>query len=53
MSEEQIERAVEWRMDALDRRLMRGDLSQDAYDFKVRALDRWASIMLANRVKGS
>jgi hypothetical protein len=42
MTEEQIERAVERKMDGLDRRLMRGELTQAEYDREVCALDAWA-----------
>jgi hypothetical protein len=41
-TEDQIEREVERRMDALDRRLMRGALTQAAYDEAIRALDAWS-----------
>lgn len=43
MTEEQIERRVESRMDALDRKLMRGELTQTDYDKAVSELDAWAS----------
>ena len=42
MTEDQIERAVERRMDALDRHLMSGELSQAKYDLAVCELDEWA-----------
>jgi hypothetical protein len=42
MSEEQIERLVEKRMDALDRSLMKGTMHQAEYDVEVKRLDRWA-----------
>jgi uncharacterized membrane protein len=42
-SDEMIERRAERLMDALDRRLMKGDLSQTEYDREVRALDAWAN----------
>jgi len=38
---EAIEREAERRMDQLDRHLMRGDLTQSAYDEACRRLDRW------------
>jgi hypothetical protein len=42
MTEEQIERQVEIRMNRLDRQLMTGGLSQNSYDMAVEDLDRWA-----------
>jgi hypothetical protein len=42
MTVDQIERAVEIRTDALDRRLMSGQLSQAEYDAKMKALGQWA-----------
>jgi hypothetical protein len=44
MTEEQIERAVERSMDALDRRFMeaRSGFTQAAYDAQVKAIDNWA-----------
>lgn len=40
MTIDQIERRAEARMDALDRRLMKGLLTQAEYDREVQALDR-------------
>lgn len=45
MSEEQIERIAEQRMDALDRRLLAGELTQVDYDLEVKRLDQWARIV--------
>ena len=42
MTEEQIERTAQIRMDALDRRLLNGELRQDNYDRLVVLLDEWA-----------
>lgn len=42
MTEDQIERTVERRMDSLDKRYMAGDLDRPAYDAAVQELDRWA-----------
>jgi len=39
MTEEQIERFAERKMDALDRRLMAGAITQTEYDACVKALD--------------
>lgn len=41
MTEEQIERIAESRMDSLDSRLMSGKLSQSEYDAETRKLNRW------------
>ena len=49
MTEDQIEREVERRMDALDARLMRGAISQHDYDREVHLLNRWAWIQLERR----
>jgi hypothetical protein len=53
MSEEQIERAVESRTNALDRRLMRGAITQAEYDAEMRALSRWADQQLGILLRGS
>jgi hypothetical protein len=42
MTEDQIERRVETRMNALDRKLLMGVLTQDDYDLAVKQLDQWA-----------
>lgn len=42
MTVDQIERIVEKKMDRLDARFLRGDLSQDEYDAEIKQLDRWA-----------
>ena len=49
LSEEQIERQVEWRMDSLDRQLMDGSLSQSDYDLAVKRLDAWSEGRYAAR----
>jgi hypothetical protein len=41
MTEDQIERIAERKMDALDKRFMAGELSQAEYDKAVKALDQW------------
>lgn len=41
MTEEQIERTITRSMNGLDRQLMSGSLTQEAYDTEVRALDAW------------
>ena len=42
MTENQIERIIERKMDILDDRLMNGQLTQQQYDREVRELNRWA-----------
>jgi GMP synthase PP-ATPase subunit len=42
MTEEQIERTVERRMDMLDRRYLAGDIPEDMYVKLVEDLDDWA-----------
>lgn len=42
MSEEEIERTVESRTNALDRRLMKGTVSQAEYDTAMTELNTWA-----------
>ena len=39
MTEDQAERLAEHEMDRLDKRFIRGDLDQDAYDREVRNID--------------
>jgi hypothetical protein len=41
MTEEQIERIAERKMDQLDAKLMNGKLSQAEYDAAVKELSRW------------
>ncbi len=41
MTEDQIEFIAEKQMDALDRRLMSGSITQADYDAEVAALDAW------------
>jgi hypothetical protein len=41
MTEEQIERIAERKMDQLDAKLLNGKLSQAEYDAAVKELDRW------------
>jgi hypothetical protein len=41
MTEDQIERIAERKMDRLDARLMNGELSQAQYDAEVKALDEF------------
>lgn len=42
MSEAQIERIVERRMDELDKRLLTGSLTEEQYWLEIRLLDQWA-----------
>lgn len=41
MTEDQIERAAERKFNALDARLMRGDLRQDEYDAESLRISEW------------
>lgn len=52
MSEEQIELSVERTTNALDRRLMRGAITQAEYDAEMRALSRWADLQFRNLPRG-
>lgn len=45
MTEDQIERRVEARVDALDRAFMRGLFEQADYDKRMKAIDAWAERM--------
>lgn len=47
MTEHQIELLAERAMDALDRSLLRGDLTQREYDDAVRSLDKATQAKLA------
>jgi len=49
VTEDQIERAVERRMDVLDRHLMSGELTTDRYMLAVCELDEWAAEQLRHR----
>ena len=49
MNEEQIERRVEISTDAIDRKFLRGEMTQAEYDGAMRELSRWADIELARR----
>lgn len=42
MTEDQIERAVEKKCDWIDGLLISGQIDQQNYDARVRAIDRWA-----------
>ena len=43
--EAKIERVVELEYNALDRRLMRNEITQDEYEEEARAIDEWAREM--------
>lgn len=42
LMEAKIERIVELEYDQLDKRLMRGEISQDEYDEEAKEINRWA-----------
>ena len=50
MTEEQIERRVESYMNAADKALMRGSMTQAEYDKHVKAIHRWADMKLGRRL---
>lgn len=47
MTEDQLERYVERRMDALDHRFLNSDMTQEEYDAEVRKLNDWAADRLS------
>ena len=49
LTEEEIERIVEKHIEALDRRLMNNDLTQQEYEEAVVIVDKWASIAMKQR----
>ena len=48
MTEDQIEVAVERRIDRLDDMLMRGEIDQKKYDREIIIVDKWASQQYKN-----
>lgn len=42
MTEHQIEREAERRMDRLDASYLKGEITSEAYDKAIRELDEWA-----------
>jgi len=44
MTEQQIERTVERRLDTLDARLMAGEITQDEYERESQAIGLWADL---------
>jgi uncharacterized membrane protein len=46
MTEDQIERRVERKMDALDRAYMRGDISEPVYNAYIKQIHDWAEMQL-------
>ena len=53
MTEEQIERLAELRMDALDRAFMAGGMTQAEYQHGVDAIDREANRLLQSRTRAA
>lgn len=43
LTEQQIEELAERHMDKLDRKLMRGEITQSEYEREVFILDKWAA----------
>lgn len=52
MTEEQIERMVQRRTDAIDRRFMAGKLTQEEYDAEMAALSVEADRLYAAKARG-
>lgn len=44
MTEDQIERRVESKIDAIDRAFMTGRMTQAEYDAAIKAVDVWATM---------
>lgn len=42
LTEDQIERRVQWAIDRLDRHLMSNQITQEQYDRDITAIDTWA-----------
>ena len=42
VTEEMIERAVESKVNSLDRKFMKSDMTQEDYDQKMREINEWA-----------
>lgn len=49
MTEDEIERSVERKMDILDRRLLKGELTQEEYNIQVKNLAQVAKYLLRKR----
>ncbi len=49
MTEDQIERHVDRKIDAIDRLFLRGGYTQAEYDAAIKAVDDWAAVELARR----
>ena len=47
MNEQDIGRMVEWSFDNLDRRYMRGQVSNEDYDREATAIEAWAKSQLS------
>ena len=43
LTEDQIERQVEWRTDAIDARFLKGGMSNTEYNAALARLDAWAA----------
>ena len=42
LTEDQIERAVQTKVDSADAAFLRGDMTQERYDARMKEIDRWA-----------
>ena len=53
MTEEQIERRAESRVDELDRAFLKGLLTQEQYNAGIRGIDVWALRELSRHTSGA
>lgn len=53
LTEDQIERHIELRMDRLDRKFMNSEMTQEEYDKRVKELDAWADQQFRDEVAKS
>lgn len=42
LTEDQIERSVQTKVDSADAAFLRGDISQERYDLRMKEIDQWA-----------
>lgn len=49
LTEDEIEHIVEKHIEALDRRLMNNDMTQQEYEEAVVIIDKWASVCMKQR----
>jgi len=49
LTEDEIEHIVEKHIEALDRRLMNNDMTQQEYEEAIVIIDKWASVCMKQR----